>query len=74
MQQGCSRRAAAARLAAATRWRGEDDPALPALRRDLRAAEAEAVLRTLAGEVATAQVPRLTGVQRTRLRGLLRVL
>lgn len=68
------RRTAAARLAAATRWHGEEAPEVPGLRRDLRVAEVEAVLRVLVGDVSTAQLPRATVVQRRRLRALIAAL
>lgn len=68
------RREAAARLAAATRWHGEESPELPALRRDLRAAEVEQALWLLAGEVSTMRLPRLTPAQRKRLRSLIAAL
>ncbi|MFI7426091.1 hypothetical protein ACIBPB_03815 [Micromonospora sp. NPDC049836] len=60
------RRNAAATVAIIERWHGPEDPRLPDLRRDLRAAELEEHIRRL---VDTA--PPLTHEQRARLAALL---
>ena len=60
-------RAASVRIAAVERWHGPDDPRLPELRRDLRAAEAEDYIARL-----VAAAPPLTDKQRAHLAALLR--
>lgn len=61
------RRTAASIVASIERWHGPDDPRLPELRRDLRAAELEEHIRRLVD-----QAPPLTSEQRARLAALLR--
>ena len=61
-----SRRSTASTVAAIERHNGPDDPRLPDLRRDLRAAELEEHIRHLVDEA-----PPLTAEQRLRLAGLL---
>jgi hypothetical protein len=65
--QSPTRRRAAAVVGAVERHHGPDDPRLPVLRRDLRAAELEEHVRRIVGNA-----PPLTAEQRDRIAALLR--
>lgn len=65
-RRGTVRTQKATTIAAITRHNGPDDPRLPELQRDLRAAELEEHIRKLVDSA-----PPLTDEQRSRLAGLL---